>query len=66
MVLAPSVCTIALDDFAEMADRIMEVATLTVAAVQVPLASSPSTELESLRAEVRELHDMVKTFNHHL
>ena len=60
-MLAPSVSNIVLDDLAEMADRIMEVATPTVVAVQVPLASSPSTELKSLRAEVRELHDMVKT-----
>ena len=56
MVLAPSGNDITLDNLAEMADRILEVSTPTVTAVHsVPT----STEIDSLRTEVRQLQDLV-------
>lgn len=58
MVLAPSGSGVNLDNLAEMADRIMEVSTPTMAAVQVP---STSAEIDSLRAELRELREMMNS-----
>lgn len=48
MVLAPSGGAISLNQLAEMADRIMEVSTLTVGAVHAIPAPSTSAEISSL------------------
>ena len=66
MVLAPSGTDVSLDNLAEMADRIMDVPTTTVAGVHAPQFFPPhtppaSTEIDSLRAEVRQLQDMVRS-----
>jgi len=61
MVLAPSGIGISLDSLAEMADRIMEVATPTVSSVQAPPPHPASAEISSLQAEVRQLQDLVKS-----
>lgn len=60
MVLAPSGGSITLDNLAEMADRIMEVSTPSVATVHVP--SAPS-EIDSLRTEVRQLKELMQSFS---
>ena len=60
MVLTPSGTSISLDNLAEMADRIMEVSTPTMATVHVPPAP---TELDSLRTEVRQLREMLKSLS---
>ncbi len=69
MVLAPSGTDISLNNLADMADRIMEVSTPTVAAVHVPppVHQTPPepvpTELGSLRAEVRQLREMMQSLS---
>lgn len=60
MVLASSDPSITLDGLAETADRVMEVSGPSIAAVR----TTPSTaELESLRSEVRQLQDLVRTIS---
>lgn len=61
MVLASSGTGIPLDNLAEMADRIMEVSTPAIAAVHAPPMSPASNDLNSLRAEVRQLQELVKS-----
>ena len=58
MVLASSGDSISLDQLAQLADRIMDVATPTVASVAAP-QSSP--KLEQLRSEVAQLQAVVQT-----
>ena len=62
MVLAPSASSITLDNLAEMADRIMEVSTPSIAAIHAPSVSS-SSEIDSLRAEVRQLKELVQSLS---
>ena len=62
MVLAPSGTGISLDNLADMADRIMDVSTPTVATVHAPPAPA---EVDSLRAEVRQLQELVKSLAFH-
>ena len=61
MILAPSASSIALDALADMADQIMEVATPSVGAVQAP--APPTSEIDSLRSEVRHLSEMVRSLS---
>ena len=63
VVLAPSGCSIDLDNLAEMADRIMEVSTPSVAAVHTPQAPPPS-EINSLCSGVRQLKNIVLSLSH--
>lgn len=63
MVLAPSGTDISLNNLADMADRIMEVSTPTVAAVHAPPPEPVPTELGSLRAEVRQLREMMQSLS---
>ena len=58
MVLASSPDTVTLDQLAEMADRISEVAAPPVSTVTV---SSLTTELEQLRMEMSRLQNLVKS-----
>ena len=62
MVLAPSASSITLDNLAEMADRIMELSTPSIAAIHAPSVSSLS-EIDSLRAEVRQLKELVQSLS---
>ena len=57
MVLASSSDDVSLDELAQLADRIMDVSTPTVAAVSSP---SMTSELEQLRSEVTRLNALVQ------
>lgn len=57
MVLASTPDTIALDELANLADRIMEVATPSVSAMDLPL----STEVSQLRTEVARLQKLLSS-----
>ncbi len=59
MVLASADSTITLDKLAEMADKIMEVATPVVAAVGHAYTTESSVEVKQLRKEVAHLTDLV-------
>ena len=59
MVLASTAATTSLEDMAELADKIVEVATPVVAAVDSPLPQLTS-QLEQLRTEVSRLQSSVK------
>ena len=61
MVLAPSGSSVSLDNLAEMADRIMEVTTPTVAAMHSP--PTPPSEVEVLRSHIRDLQEQVKSLS---
>ena len=63
MVLAPADSTTSLDKLAEMADRVMEVSTPTVAALNTPSALSLLKELESLRMEVHQPQDRMRSLS---
>ena len=60
MVLASTAATVSLDDLAELADKIVEVAAPTVNAVHTPQLTS---EVEQLRSEVARLQDLVKSLS---
>ena len=60
MVLASADPSISLDALAETADRVMEVSGPSVAAVRTPHATS---ELDSLRSEVRQLQDLMRNLS---
>ena len=60
MVLASTPDTTGLEDLAQLADRIMEVATPTVAAVHTPQITS---EVQQLCTDVSRLKDVVKTLS---
>ena len=65
MVLASTSATTSLEELAELADKIVEVATPTIAATTTPQPFSQLlTELEQLRTEVRQLQRSVKTLSH--
>ena len=61
MVLASTPDTTSLEDLAQLADKIVEVAIPSLAAVHTP--SPRSTEVEQLRAEVLRLQEMVKSLS---
>jgi hypothetical protein len=63
MVLAPSGVTVGLNDLAEMADRVLEVSVPAVSAVRSPIPHPPIMELESLRSEVRQLQEMMRSLS---
>lgn len=60
MVLASADTSLALDKVAELADKVLEVATPTVAATTLP-----STEVTQLRQEVARLAELVQSFTTH-
>ena len=60
MVLASADPSISLDALAETADHIMEVSGPSVTAVRTPHATS---ELDSLRSEVRQLQDLMRNLS---
>ena len=57
MVLSSSSNDVSLEELAHLADQIMDVSTLTVAAVTGP---SIASELEQLRSEVTRLNALVQ------
>ena len=63
MVLASTPNTVSLENLAEIADKIMEVAppTPTVGAVQLEQAPQFTSELQHLRSEVARLEDLIKS-----
>ena len=65
VVLAPLGIDVSLDKLADTADRIVEVATPSIAAFHAPPTgtSSQSAELASLRAEVTRLQDQMKSLS---
>lgn len=64
MVLASTSTTTSLEELAELADKIVEVATPTIAATTTPQASPQLlTELEQLRTEVKQLQRSVQTLS---
>ena len=62
MVLAPSGTSVTLDNLAEMADRILEVSSPAIAAMRAP-PPPVSTEIASLRSEVRQLQKMMQSLS---
>ena len=60
MVLASTPDTMGLEDLAQLADKIMEVATPTIAAIHTPQITS---EVEQLRKKVAHLKDVVKSLS---
>ena len=60
MVLASTPDTTGLEDLAQLADKIMEVATPMIAAVHTPQIAS---EVDQLRTEVARLKDVVKSLS---
>ena len=60
MVLASTPDTTTIDDLAQLADKIMEVATPTIAAVNTPPIAS---EVEQLRTEVARLKDAITSLS---
>ena len=58
MILASTADTVSLENLAELADKIVEVAIPSVSAVDTPKLT---TEVEQLRAEVTRLQDVVKS-----
>lgn len=62
MVLASTSATATLEELAELADKVAEVAAPTVAAVN---SSQLSSEVEQLRAEVSKLQASIKTLTRH-
>jgi len=58
MVLASTDESLALDKLAELADKVMEVATPSVSAIATPQIT---TEVEQLRTEVTRLQELVKS-----
>lgn len=65
IVLAPSGTDITLDNLAEMADRIMEVSTPTVAVMCTYPEPSTSADIASLRTEVHQLQELVNSLTSH-
>lgn len=61
MVLASCSATTSLEELAELADKIAEVASPTIAATSSPLPQQVLTEVEQLRADVRKLQASIKT-----
>jgi len=65
MVLASTSATTSIEELAEPADKIVEVATPTIAATTTPHPFSQLlTELEQLRTEVRQLQRSVQSLSH--
>ncbi len=62
MVLASADTSLSLDKVAELADKVMEVVTTTVAATNLP---PPSTEVAQLRQEVTRLAELVQSLTTH-
>ena len=62
MVLASARRDASLEELAYMADKIMEVASPSIATVQVPL--KVATEIEELHSEVAGLTALVKSLTH--
>lgn len=60
MVLASTPDTVSLENLAELADKIVEVATPSIGAVTTPKLT---TEVEQLRAEVTRLQEVVESFS---
>ena len=64
MVLASMDTSIDLNKLADMADKVMEVATLTVSAItSTNLEHTKSSEIEKLREEVAKLTDIVASLS---
>ena len=64
MVLASSGADISLNSLANIADRIVEVSAPSIAAVQGPTTPALSTEMDSLRADMRRLQESVRSLSH--
>lgn len=62
MTLVPSGDELTLEKLADMADRILELATPTIGAVHT-LPPQASPEVQSLRAEIRQLQELVKSMS---
>lgn len=62
MTLVPSASELTLEKLADMADRILELATPTIGALHMPPPQA-LPEVESLRAEVRQLQELVKAMS---
>ncbi len=60
MVLASTSPTATLDEIAELADKIVEVAVPTISSTTAPPFPELLTEIEQLRAEVQKLQTSVK------
>ena len=63
MVLASARRDASLEELTYMADKIMEVASPSIATVQVP--PTVTTEIEELHSKVASLTTLVKSFTHH-
>jgi len=62
MTLVPSGSELTLEKLADMADRILELATPTIGAVHMPPPPT-SSEVETLRTEIRQLQELVKSMS---
>ncbi len=64
MVLASSGTDVSLNSLADIADRIMEVSTPSIAAFHKPPGPTPNAEMDSLREDMKRLQEMVSSLSH--